>query len=99
MMVGDWLKRLRRTHASTAHTTGVTGSGVDGAGARNGLSRLVTTVLRNPTTPVTGVASCAVGAGVMAAAAADVVSVVLAADGSSVFAASVTVDSETVAEV
>jgi len=72
---------------------------VDGAGARNGLSRLVTTVLRNPTTPVTGVASCAVGAGVMAAATAEVVSVVLADDGSSVFTAGVTVDSETVAEV
>jgi hypothetical protein len=61
-MVGDWLNRFLRTHANTAHTTGVTGSGELGAGARNGLSRLVTTVFRKPTTPVTGATSCAVEA-------------------------------------
>ena len=55
------MNRLRRTHANTAHTAGVSGSGVLGAGARNGFSRLVTTALRNPTTPITGVASWAVG--------------------------------------
>jgi hypothetical protein len=62
LMVGDWLNRFLRTHANTAHTTGVTGSGELGAGARNGLSRLVTTVFRKPTTPVTGATSCAVEA-------------------------------------
>ena len=100
MIVGDWLNRLRRTQPSTAHTTGVTGSGVEGAGARKGLSRLVTTALRNPTTPVTGTASWAVGsAGAMAAATAEAVSVVLVAVASRVFAAGAAVDSEIVAEV
>jgi hypothetical protein len=55
------LNRLRRTQASTAHTTGVAGSGVLGAGARNGVRRLVTTPFRNPTSPVAGVATRAVG--------------------------------------
>ena len=91
---------MRRTQPSTAHTTGVTGSGVEGAGATNGLRRFVTTVLRNPTTPVTGEASWSAGAaGAMAAATAEAVSVVLVAVASRVFAAGAAVDSEIVAEV
>lgn len=64
------MKKLRRTYASTAHTTGVKGSPVAGAGARNGLSRLVTTALRKPTTPVAGAAAWVTGAGGATAAAA-----------------------------
>jgi hypothetical protein len=66
---GAWLNKLRRTQPSTAHITGVTGSGVFGGGARNGLRRLVTMPLRNPTRPIAGVAISAVGAtGAVAAA-------------------------------
>ena len=54
VMVGASLKKLRRTKASTAHTTGVRGSGVLGGGDRKGVSRFVTTLFRNPTTPTTG---------------------------------------------
>ena len=73
------MNRLRRTQASTAHTTGVTGSGVEGDGARNGLRMLVTMPLRNPTRPVAGVATWAVGTtGAIAAASAEVVSAPLA---------------------
>ena len=61
MMVGDWLNRLRRTQPSTAQTTGVKGSGVAGAGARNGLSRVETTLFKNPTTPTTGATMGAMG--------------------------------------
>ena len=52
------MKKLRRTNARTAHTTGVSGSGVLGAGARNGLSRFVTTAFRNPATPAIGDTAC-----------------------------------------
>ena len=53
-MVGAWLNTLRRTQASTAHTAGVSGSAVLGAGFTNGLSRLVTTLLRKPAKLVAG---------------------------------------------
>src|SRR5213592_2992997 len=99
-MVGDWLNKLRRTQASTAHTAGVTGSGVLGAGARNGLKRLVTTAFRNPTTPVTGVASWAVGATGTTAAALTVcvVSALLAPLSVNACAVGTAADSATVAD-
>jgi hypothetical protein len=76
----------------------VTGSGVEGAGARNGLRRLVTTELRNPTTPATGAAIGAGGAtGAIALATAEVVSALLVAVASSVFAAFATLAVVTVA--
>src|SRR5215204_1273234 len=99
-MVGDWLNRLRRTQASTAHAIGVKGSGVSGAGARNGLSRLATTCLKNPTIPGTGAATWAAGAtGALAAAAiagvVDALSAVLAINACAV---GIAPDSVTVAD-
>ena len=62
LTVGASLNTLRRTQASTAHTTGVKGSGVSGAGARNGSSRRVTMALKKLTTPTTGDTACVTGA-------------------------------------
>ena len=89
------MNMLRRTQASTAHVTGVTGSGVLGAGARNGLRRLVTTWFRNPTTPVEG----AVGAiGTTAAAAAGVVNALAAVSTFNSCSVTAALDSVTAAE-
>src|SRR5258708_6493983 len=93
LMVGDWLNRLRRTQPSTAQTTGVTGSGVEGAGARNGLRMLVTMPFRNPTRPTAGAATCAAGA--TAAATASVASAPLATRTTNAFAVGTTLDSVT----
>src|SRR6478672_4875749 len=75
LMVGASLNRLRRTKASTAHTTGVKGSGVEGAGARNGLRMLVMMPFRKLTTPTAGLVTCAAGATAAATASVDCVSV------------------------
>jgi hypothetical protein len=61
-MVGASLNRVRRTQPSTAQSTGVNGSGEVGAGARNGLSKVVTTLFRNPMTPAMGAVTDGVGA-------------------------------------
>lgn len=69
------MNKLRRTQPSTAHTTGVRGSGVLGAGARNGLRMAVTMPFRNPNGPDT---ICG-AAGAAATATAAVLSALLAA--------------------